>query len=243
MSIRQKDIPFLLTGDMNAHTGIKLDYIENDPDVATNTGCTILNDNDFEHVFRSNPYCTSSRYNQDKMNVDSNGRNTISLCQSENLKIVNGRVGNDKFLGRATCFKSQPSVTDYAIASDNMFEYVTNFDVCLFDANMSDVHAPIECSLSFDTIPTSQENLTSPKQTDRDREEGQNTYNMKFQWSQEEKHKFIYEIGKTDMDTLNTKLIELVHNPSQEGTDLICQYLNYEIIEASKKADAYITCK
>ena len=231
MYIRQKNVPFLLTGDMNAHTRTKCDYLENDYDVAKNTGCIILYNDDVENVFRNNPHCTSYRYNQDKMNVDSNGRNTISLCQSERLTIVNGRVGNDKFLGKATCFKGQPSVTDYAIASDEMFEYVIDFDVGLFDANMSDVHAPIEYVLSFETNSVIQENCLLAEQIDKDREEGQNMHYMKFRWSEEEKSNFITVISQVDVASLDKKLNDLIVSPSQEGTDSICQVLNYEIID------------
>ena len=99
----------MIAGDENAHTGTLIDYIENDPFVAEYTGCIVLNEEEGPmEIFESNPHCTAHRYNQEKIAINSTGRKAVSFCITENFKIVNGRFGSDKFLGRATCFKGQP---------------------------------------------------------------------------------------------------------------------------------------
>ena len=51
--------------------------------------------------------------------VNKNGSNLISLCKSFNFKIVNGRFGADKGVGRYTCHTPRgDSLVDYVLVSD-----------------------------------------------------------------------------------------------------------------------------
>ena len=79
------------------------------------------------------------------MPVNRNGNNFISCLMSLGLKIVNGRLGTDKYLGEPTCFKSsEASVIDYLVVCHEMLPFISDFKVDMFDRCMSDVHAPIQ---------------------------------------------------------------------------------------------------
>ena len=240
--LKQLELPFLLAGDENAHMGTLIDYIENDPYVADFTGCIVLNEEESpEDIFLANPYCTSHRYNQEKINVNTTGRKAISFCITENFKIINGRFGADRFLGRATCFKGQPSVTDHAIACDKMFKRVTDFHVGLFDPNMSDFHAPI--SVTFDisdsALSSINEDSTESLIDDSEMQNFQNAPNMKFTWNNEIKESFKSAIRKIDVKEFQRKLDELVKCPSQENTNQLCQDLKDNIINVAQSCNAY----
>ena len=237
--LKQLNLPFLLAGDENAHMGTLIDFIENDPYVAEYTGCIVLNEEESpEDIFLSNPYCTSHRYNQEKININTTGRKAISFCKTENFKIVNGRFGADKFLGRATCFKGQPSVTDHAIVCDKMFKRVTDFCVGIFDPNMSDFHAPFSITFDISDIPlTVTEDDSHP--SDSDDILFQNTPNMKFTWNQNIKENFRSLASEINVNKFVEKLDDLVKSPNQEKTDELCQELNETLIELSKSCQAY----
>ena len=55
------------------------------------------------------------RTNQDNCKPNSHGYKRIELCKNNNLYIVNGRVCDDKRIGKITC--KGTSVVDCAIAS------------------------------------------------------------------------------------------------------------------------------
>ena len=240
--LKQLNLPFLLAGDENAHMGTLIDFIENDPYVAEYTGCIVLNEEESpEDIFQSNPYCTSHRYNQEKINVNTTGRKMISFCKTENFKIVNGRFGADKFLGRATCFKGQPSVTDHAIVCDKMFKRVTDFCVGIYDPNMSDFHAPFSIIFDISDIPliVTDDDSDQHVSSESDNIMFQNAPNMKFVWNQNIKENFRSLASKIDVNKFVEKLDDLVKSPNQEKTDQLCQELNDTLIELSKSCKAY----
>ena len=60
------------------------------------------------------------------------------------LKIVNGRVGRDKSIGKFTCHTCNgKSTIDYVIASMSMFPKFVDFHIDILDKCMSDVHCPV----------------------------------------------------------------------------------------------------
>jgi len=51
----------------------------------------------------------------------------VNLCKQNNLYIANGRIGEDKNVGKTTCNDS--SVIDYLILSSNSFQIIRDFDI------------------------------------------------------------------------------------------------------------------
>ena len=62
--------------------------------------------------------------------INEYGRKLINLCISTGLRIVNGRLHEDKEIGKYTCIKKRGcSVVDYVIGSSDFFKYIHNFKV------------------------------------------------------------------------------------------------------------------
>ena len=60
--------------------------------------------------------------------------------------IVNGRVGNDKHIGRFTC--RNPSVVHYCITSPELLKLLFDFDILESSKQFSDVPATLQFFLS-----------------------------------------------------------------------------------------------
>jgi hypothetical protein len=89
------------------------------------------------------------RFSEDAI-VNKNGSNLISLCKSFNFKIVNGRFGADKGVGRYTCHTPRgDSLVDYVLVSDTLIPQISNFEVDTLDQTLSDVHSALHTSVSY----------------------------------------------------------------------------------------------
>ena len=123
----------ILSGDLNARTGVKEDYI--------------LNDEDDIHMSEQGHYLPDlnirSRGSQDKT-ISSRGNSILDMCTGARLRIVNGRTLGDT-LGRFTCHNSLgSSVVDYCIVSETLYKHILYFKVHDFEATISD-----HCQLSL----------------------------------------------------------------------------------------------
>ena len=104
LEIRSRlNLPICLLGDFNAHTNTQIDILQTDVSTANMTGCNILQETQVLEAINVNRNLTCTRYNQDSMALNKNGKRLISLCKSLDFFILNGRLGNDKFIGRQTC--------------------------------------------------------------------------------------------------------------------------------------------
>ena len=80
--------------------------------------------------------------------MNHNGEILIEMCQALNLKIVNGRFGTDKGVGKLTFNSNQGNSTiDYFIVSTGFIQYIHDFEVDILDKYLSDFHSPIVLSL------------------------------------------------------------------------------------------------
>ena len=84
LTFREKfNIPIVLMGDCNSHTG--------------NLGDGFISDS----------FSVTSRVNKDQK-IDTYGRKLVTMCKDLNLKIVNGCFGSDSATGDFTCHKKKP---------------------------------------------------------------------------------------------------------------------------------------
>ena len=129
------DVYVIVLGDLNARTGVQLDYIPDDSTKYVIDSGVAYDRDDFE----------LPRVSKDK-SVNSFGRSLLSLCCSLNLHIVNGRLGYDAGRGDFTCIVNLgASVVDYAIMSTFLFSRVAKFEVGL--STISD-HFPLSLSMN-----------------------------------------------------------------------------------------------
>ena len=93
------------------------------------------------------PDDTIHRSSFDK-SVNNSGLKLMQLCKSSNLRIVNGRVGDDAAVGQFTYMSTAGcSLIDYAIFPCNLFSIISNFIV--HDFHISSSHLPIQVSLEM----------------------------------------------------------------------------------------------
>ena len=122
--------------------GPKKDFVNFEKEVREVSGL----DDCSQNLFKEHGIISPS--NQDEK-INQNGNDLLELCKSFDLKIVNGRVGDDKNIGNFTCHKpSGKSVVDYAVVSDCLAPHIVNFNVDMFDKSLSDVHCPISLCLT-----------------------------------------------------------------------------------------------
>ena len=121
---------FMVCGDMNGRTGVSPDYVIND-----NSHYLPLPDDYIEDS-------EILRANEDHM-VNTQGRSVLEVCKICDLRIVNGRNGLDKDIGRYTCCTHNGrSTVDYVLCSSVYLESIINFNVC--DQNQFSDHNALE---------------------------------------------------------------------------------------------------
>ena len=95
----------IITGDLNARTGIAEDSLPN----TTVHGESYIND--------QNPDIFVQRFSCDK-EINTYGRSLLNMCKITSLKILNGRCGADRGLGKFTSIHPHgSSVVDYVIST------------------------------------------------------------------------------------------------------------------------------
>ena len=137
-------------GDFNAQTGKNTDIVSVDEVVVGATGI----DADLFDAFGSADNAELlgidlTRYSHDVV-LNGNGNELLQCCKMADLKIINGRFGQDSGIGSFTCSNvNGNSVVDYAIASTNFLPNVSDLRIEVFDKCPSDIHCPLSLTLSF----------------------------------------------------------------------------------------------
>ena len=230
------DLPVCILGDFNAHTQLMNDFIDFDHETAELTGCDLLVESRALDALSKCPNFTAHRYNQDTADVNKNGKQLISLCHTFDLSIMNGRLGQDKFLGNPTCRKTRTSVIDYAIANDKMLPFLSDFCVEMFDKCMSDLHCPISCQVHLSQSYTITNSIDS---LDEDAPHTRHT-GMPLNWSNDIAINFKNCIQGNEIDKLEEFLNEITPHANPNDLNELCEKLNDTLIEAAKKAGVYV---
>ena len=142
--------PMILLGDLNSRISNLSDVVDIEDEVAAHCN--------FDEEIVSDLFdcrqelellgISETRFSCDTK-VNNNGRKLLELCKSLNLKIVNGRIGTDGGIGNLTCHRPNgSSLIDYAISSPSLFKYFHDFEIDIFDSNLSDSHCPVMLSMS-----------------------------------------------------------------------------------------------
>ena len=154
----QYDVPICIVGDLNSRTGTLDDFITIDDHVARSIDLDIIDSDMFSSKFNlDNKGFETNRFSKDNV-ISANGKQLIEMCRATDIKIVNGRFGNDYKTGNFTCHKQNgSSVIDYIIVSPILFEFIENFSVGQMDILFSDVHSPL--TISLNVLNKSKQNL------------------------------------------------------------------------------------
>lgn len=187
-NVSQNNCHVLLCGDFNSRTSISPDYVTDDESVHM----SVLPD---EYVSDTQ----MTRYSKDEGHTNNNGLLLLDFCKQTGLRIMNGRVGKDIGLGKYTFVGSGgSSVVDYILASQDLFNFVKEFEV--LEPNILSDHCCIEFSLdcskqlSVNSLPEDYEQI-----------------NSKYVWNNEFRNDFINLLQQT---TITGQLSDLTENIS-----------------------------
>ena len=83
------------------------------------------------------------RFSQDNF-INVNGRKLLDFCKLNSLRICNGRLGQDKGIGKCTYIGGTgSSVVDYVLVSESVFNLISKFSIG--DPNILSDH----CEVNF----------------------------------------------------------------------------------------------
>merc|ERR1711954_302258 len=134
---------------MNSRTGNMEDILTFERKIANDCDINNLIDDIFDISFIDDcNIINRNRVNSDKL-INENGKALINLCQKNNVIIINGRTGSDREKGDVTfnC-RNGSSTIDYCITSPGFIPHIQDFQVDIFDPNLSDKHSPIILTLN-----------------------------------------------------------------------------------------------
>ena len=142
----EDDTDILVMGDLNARTGVELDFIEHDNDQNIPTP---------ENMYETDSPINIPRGNMDRA-INKYGQSLLELCKTVPLRICNGRKLGD-ILGSFTCFKyNGQSAVDYCLASPTLLSEIAEFKVHTFLPTFSD-HCAISAKLRTNFLKKSNE--------------------------------------------------------------------------------------
>lgn len=198
-------LPVLLTGDFNARTANKIDFLEDCDDWGEN----IL---DIDNI--------PVRKNMDKLS-NNNGNRLIELCKIFDMVIINGRYGEDASKGAFTCRTAKGASTiDYMIGSAKILQRINNFSIGDFDKCISDAHAPIHLCLNGSASQVKQAPSSEALPTMAKSDPG-------LIWKKENRETYINNFNIEQVITLRKKIEETenldnneINNLSEELTNL-----------------------
>ena len=110
----------ILCGDLNARTGNKRETLEAIPGYEPNPDlfCTITEETDIPNRVSKDSICNAR------------GRDILDLCKCSDMKMLNGRLDNDKGIGKFTRVGTTGnSVVDYVITRTEDIKYITVFKI------------------------------------------------------------------------------------------------------------------
>ena len=197
-------------GDFNPRTGGLNDVFPDDVFFERYVGIDALDDR-VDMDLLENLGIQQRRANQDRAS-NNNGRQLVDICREHGLLIANGRVGQDRGIGKKTCFNRNhgTSAIDLVIASPELFPCFSNFEVQEFSEYLSDTHCPIVLNL-HNTVVESVEREAAAQ--------GVSHNSYKFVWTPDSGAEL--RNGSSDQlaEELSNLLDHLEASPSQEGVD------------------------
>ena len=154
------------------------------------------------------------------------------MCQVNELCILNGRFGTDKNLGKNTF--GAVSTIDYAMCTPDLFAYINDFTVDIFDRLLSDKHCPIIVTINVDNTKivnqkpaNTRDNITNP-------------IVEKVKWDDSKKMDYKEGFDMDKIHILDSKIDTIVTNIVTSGSmEEISKSLNNILLEPAKSTGMY----
>ena len=201
------NLPICLIGDMNSRTGNLDDTFVIEHSIINNCEIDDLADEIFDlNTNEVTPIMSEKRSNKDIV-VNNYGIQLIEFCKTNNMKIINGRIGADKGIGDYTYNSpTGKSSIDYCIASHNFLSHILNFEVDILDKTLSDFHSPIILTIKTNhNITNNNESETDPSpECDIEYE------HIHSKWNNEKKNDFQTKFNLTQIESASQILYKYI---------------------------------
>ena len=232
-----------IIGDMNSRTGVLPDFVETDTHLLRAVGLDEFHDELFvDRNSLETLGIPSERFNEDK-SVDENGKKLIDLCINTGTLIVNGRTGKGAKSGRTTC--KGVSTVDYVLASCDLFYYINDFRVDVYDKCLSDVHCPISVELNAkrncETLMLTSQNMppTNTNEVDGEVQHKSSATKHKAKWDQNKTRQFLEAFEVSEIHSVLNHIENLTEQHAvigQTEVDQIAESIEHVYHEAGDKA-------
>ena len=216
----------LITGDINARTAKLSDYIRADDFLSDVFDFDNETRSFFDKVNILEQYNIPTERESRDNKTNNTGNWLIETCKNNNLFIVNGRVGKDKYLGAPT-FRDK-SLIDYTICTAECFAWLSDFEIIELDAIFSDGHSLLSWSLQAEGLRTYNNSNSN--------NEAKNT-KPKFRWSENTKEQFIAQINLAEVLHVKQKLDTL--EPNSENINRYTNEISTIFENAAQKSLKY----
>ena len=227
------DLPFIILGDFNSRTGELDDFMEICPELKEYFELEI--DDNAKELFQKY-HIPLKRKNEDRV-VNKNGINLIDLCKATDLKIMNGRMGQDKNIGKFTCTTGMGnSSIDYALISPKIIPIVEDFIVDDFERGLSDSHSGLRLNivLSDDKLNqrTAWENHTNKCDI--------NHLHFSINWDNEKRDQFTSNFNETEISKLCDHIDEFSpQNVNAHAIENIASEFKNLILDSARETGLY----
>jgi hypothetical protein len=138
--------PLLLFGDFNSRTGDKTDFVLCDDFLLEHFGCDELLTESSSIINSLTEANIPLIRKTSDMTTNEYGNMLLDFCKSNNLFILNGRIGNDHCYPKTTC--KGASTIDYFISSTHVAKYIQNLEVLEFSNLLSDAHSAVTININ-----------------------------------------------------------------------------------------------
>jgi len=200
----------MITGDLNARSGVVPDYIDDDGSLDVN----------FIDGFSADVNVKLPKRDSHDKTVNQYGRSLLDLCKSCDLNILNGRTLGD-CSGKFTCHEvAGSSVVDYTLVQRDCFSDIRYFNVSAFDALVSD-----HCSIEFGLKVKFHINKEKKSYVDKSLDVN------KFKWTTEAKTNFVNAL---QMNDIGNNLNDLADDSNTSVDDMIDGFSNIMLQLANK---------
>ena len=199
LSYSENDYYHLICGDLNAHTNEECEVFELNEDLydALHIDEEIRELLDVKRTMLALDIPMKRSSVDTKVDNSGYGNALLEVCRDHSLIIFNGRLCQDRGIGKATT--TEGSVIDYIIGSPFLASRAKKFLVNDFDPMYSDQHCIIEMSLYL--MKHHEQNLTKPLVTESD-DVAINTNITRFKWERAKAESFVQNINIQDANNL-----------------------------------------
>ena len=198
----------IIFGDFNSRTGQSADYTITDDFISNIQDDSILSNENMNILYKVQQCKLPLERRSADPTTNTYGLQMLEFCKSNDLFILNGRLGQDRDQPKTTC--KDRSTIDYFIASAYVLEYISNLVINEFSSLFSDQHCGIAITLgatyqSSGSADLNQSCSTEPK--------------IKL-WDKENAHLFVNNIDQSEVLRIKQLVDECSENENVTKNDI-----------------------